>query len=175
MQRASYVLEVYWQCSSRFNGWRADCLFGWYSSLWRNPGGGEAARRCLQRLHELGLKAKLKKRQFHTQEVTFLCFEVSAEGIRIEDDLIQTIQNWPKPRYLRDVRAFTGTTGFYRRFVKRYLHIAKPLTDLTKKWTPFHWGPREQAAFDLVKNHILSQGRFWCPFAQQTDLRVYRC
>src|SRR5690349_11962171 len=79
---------------------------------------------------EWGLKAKLKKCQFHVQEVTFLGFKVTPEGVSMEEDLIQTIQNWPTPRRVKDVQAFIGTTGFYRRFVERYSHIAKSLTDL---------------------------------------------
>lgn len=42
--------------------------------------------------------------------------------------------------------SFHRNHRFYRRFVERYSHIAKPLTDLTRKWIPFHWRPREQAA-----------------------------
>jgi hypothetical protein len=50
---------------------------------------------------------------------------------RRKNDLIQTITDWPTPKRIKDVQAFIGTTGFYRRFVVRYSHITQPLTDLT--------------------------------------------
>jgi Reverse transcriptase (RNA-dependent DNA polymerase) len=92
----------------------------------------ERTRRCLQRLREAGLSVKLSKCKFHVQEIDFLGFRITPEGISMENDLIQTIMDWPTPKKIKDVQAFIGTTGFYRRFVARYSHIAKPLTDLTQ-------------------------------------------
>jgi RNase H-like domain found in reverse transcriptase len=98
---------------------------------------------------------KLKKCQFQVQQVNFLGFRVSAEGINMEEDLLQTIDKWPTPKGIREVQGFLGTTGFYRRFIPRYAEIARPLTDLTRgkgKNRSYSWGQREQLAFDQLKS-----------------------
>ena len=115
----------------------------------------ERTKRCLARLREWGLSAKLKKCQFHVQQVNFLGFKISADGIGMEEDLLQTIDKWPIPKGIKEVQGFLGTTGFYRRFIPRYSEIAKPLTDLTRgkgKNRSYSWGLREQLAFDKLKS-----------------------
>lgn len=61
------------------------------------------------------------------------------------------VTNWPKPRNLRDIRGFLGFTNFYRRFIQNFLAKARPLNDLTKKDTLWHWGEDEKAAFTTLK------------------------
>jgi hypothetical protein len=132
----------------------------------------QRTRRCLQRLREWGLHAKLKKCVFHVQSVNYLGFRITSEGISMEEDLIQTIKEWPTPKRVRDVQAFIGTTGFYRRFVPRYSHIAKPLTDLTRKGEKFHWGSKEQAAFEKIKSEFVP-GRILLHFDPKKQVVVY--
>ncbi|KKA21648.1 Transposon-encoded protein with TYA [Rasamsonia emersonii CBS 393.64] len=132
----------------------------------------ERTRHCLQRLREWGLCVKLRKCRFHVQTVNFLGFQISPEGISMEEDLIQTIQKWPVPKRVRDVQAFIGTAGFYRRFVPRFSHIAKPLTDLTRKGRQFDWGPKEQAAFERLKAEFVP-GRILMHFDPDRQIYVY--
>jgi hypothetical protein len=49
---------------------------------------------------------------------------------------LKAIQDWPLPRTVKEVQKFLGFCNFYRRFVKDYSHIARPLFNLTKKETP---------------------------------------
>ena len=69
---------------------------------------------------------------------------------------VAAIADWPVLKSVRDVRAFLGLAGFYRRFVQGFSRIAQPLTDLTQvadgKW--FSWGSVEQAAFDALKRAL---------------------
>jgi len=64
---------------------------------------------------------------------------------------ITTIIEWPIPKKLHDVRSFLGFGNFYRRFIQDYSHLARPLTQLTKKGTPFVWKDLCQAAFERLK------------------------
>jgi hypothetical protein len=67
------------------------------------------------------------------KKVGFLGFVVSPDGIEMEADRIATIEDWPKPKSVKDVQVLMGFTNFYRRFVKKYAKVTAPLTDLLKK------------------------------------------
>ena len=58
---------------------------------------------------------------------------VSAEGIKMNDDKVKAILEWPAPKTVHGVRSFLGLANFYRRFIKDYAQVARPLNDLTKK------------------------------------------
>jgi hypothetical protein len=61
---------------------------------------------------------------------------------------IIAIQNWPVPTTLKGLRGFLGLTGYYRKFIKNYGLISKPMIDLLKKGTPYIWTSVHQAAFE---------------------------
>ena len=66
-------------------------------------------------------------------EVEFLGHVVSAEGVKVVVDKIDAVSSWPMPMYVREVQGFLGLANFYRRFIKGFMAIAKPLTNLTRK------------------------------------------
>lgn len=83
------------------------------------------------------------------------------------------IQHWPIPTTLKSLRGFLGLTGFYRRFVQGYAHIAASLTDLLKK-DQFLWSSLAQTSFDnlklyLIQAPILALPDFSTHFELQTD------
>ncbi len=63
----------------------------------------EAVRWVLEQLQKYGLYANLKKYRFHEDEVRFLGFVVSAQGIRIEEERIEAVRDWPEPQSVRDI------------------------------------------------------------------------
>ena len=79
---------------------------------------------------------------------------------------------------MRDVRAFLGFTGFYRYFIQSYSKLARPLIDLTKKATPFHWDEPQRKAFEHLKSlvcskPILRQPDYTKQFLLSTDTSAY--
>ena len=93
----------------------------------------------LKRLHEFGLKVKPSKCVLFRTEIKFLGHLVSAAGVQPLPDKVSAITDWPTPHCLRDVRAFYGLVGYYRRFIEGFATLAKPLTRLTRKGTKFIW------------------------------------
>jgi RNase H-like domain found in reverse transcriptase/Reverse transcriptase (RNA-dependent DNA polymerase)/Retroviral aspartyl protease len=89
-------------------------------------------RMVLGRLRQFRLYAKLSKCAFGVDTVSFLGFVVSPDGVTMERDRVQTIQEWPEPTCAKDILSFIGFANFYRRFIEGYSRIAAPLTDLTK-------------------------------------------
>jgi predicted DNA-binding protein YlxM (UPF0122 family) len=114
-------------------------------------------RQVLQRLRENGLYAKLSKCEFSTDRVEFLGFVITTEGVVMEPSRVDTIRDWPNPTSFREVQVFLGFANFYRRFVRDYSKIARPLTSLLKgsvkgkKHGEFVWDKAQQEAFDQLK------------------------
>ncbi|MCG8049379.1 MAG: RNase H-like domain-containing protein, partial [Candidatus Thiodiazotropha endolucinida] len=118
-----------------------------------------------QRLHMYNLKLKASKCEFFKAQVTYLGHVVSESGIMTDPEKIQALKDWPVPKCLKDVRKFLGFTGYYRRFVKGFARIVRPLNDLlignsTKKPSrrkmPFEWGDPQQKAFSTIIEKLSS-------------------
>ena len=87
----------------------------------------------LERLGNSGFKTAPEKCKFFQKEVDFLGFIVGVNGIRMDPEKIKSIMEWPTPKTVRDVQAFLRLANYNRKFIKDYLRIATPLTNLTKK------------------------------------------
>ena len=64
---------------------------------------------------------------------------------------LKAIHEWPSPKTVKQVQSFLGFGNFYRRFIRDYSTIAKPLTELTKKDKPWEWTPQCEQAFQELK------------------------
>jgi predicted aspartyl protease len=108
------------------------------------------------RLQNAGYHAKLKKCEFLLSEISFLGHVVSEKGIAADPEKIEMIKTMVPPSNVRSVREFLGLTGFYRRFIKDYSHLAKPLHSITHKDVPFQWSKECQNSFELLKEKLIS-------------------
>src|SRR5262249_37635789 len=111
-------------------------------------------RAVFDRLRKAGLRLNLAKSKFARHEQKFLGFIVSQEGVKADPAKIQAMLEFPTPQSVSDIRAFLGTTGFYRRFVKNYSTVAYPLIRLMRKGVPFAWGRNQQTSFDELKKRM---------------------
>ncbi len=108
-------------------------------------------RWVMQKLREQKLYAELSKSELCVEEVTFLGHYIGKDGVRVMEDKIEAVRDWPTPKSVKDLRAFLGIVGYYRKFVQGFSKIALPITDLVKKsiTTNFdqYWKTEQQLAF----------------------------
>lgn len=110
----------------------------------------------LTRLREHNLYAKLSKCLFDQDIVEFLGHSVSSFGISPLPDKVSSVMSWPTPVNVKHVQQFIGFTNYYRRFIANYSLLATPLTNLTKKDTPFIWSEACDQSFAALKSAISS-------------------
>ena len=98
-------------------------------------------RQVLERIAKAGLKLKPEKCHMLQTNVVFLGHVVSSDGVKPDPNNIVKIAQWPTPKNAKQVKQFVATGSYYRRFVKDFAKIAKPLHDLTKKEAEFVMEP----------------------------------
>ena len=107
-------------------------------------------------LKENHLAAKASKCEFHRPEVEFLGHVISGSGIKTDPKKISALKDWPTPSTVKEVQSFVGFCNYYRRFVKNFASIAKPLHNLTKKDSKFVWTDECNSAFLTLKDILCS-------------------
>ena len=115
----------------------------------------EHVRKVLQRLREAGLQASISKCEFHVTRTKYLGYILTTDGIEVDPEKTAVIRDWKQPTTARGVLSFLGFCNFYRRFIRNYSRIARPLHDLTKDNVPFVWSQNCQEAFDDLKRHLV--------------------
>jgi hypothetical protein len=111
-------------------------------------------RMVLQKLRENQLYAKLNKCEFWLTEVSFFGHIISAGGIFVDPSKVKDVLSWNKLQNVSEVRSFPGLTGYYRRFIKGFSKISKPMTELLTKGKTFEWMPRCEASFQELKKWL---------------------
>ena len=103
-----------------------------------------------------GLKLKPTKCHFLQKEVTFLGNVVSADGIKTNPEKVKAVKTWPVPVNLKKLQSFLGLASYYRKFILGFSSIAEPLYTLSRKNIPFSWQQEQQAAFEELKDRLVS-------------------
>ncbi|GKC43873.1 putative reverse transcriptase domain-containing protein, partial [Tanacetum coccineum] len=115
-------------------------------------------RMCIHGSHESCVKeklyAKFSKCDFWIRIVQFLRHLINSQGLHVDPAKIEAVKNWTSPTTPTEIRQFLGLVGYYRRFIKDFLKIAKSLTKLTQKNKKYIWGEDQELAFQLLKQKL---------------------
>ena len=138
-------------------------------------------------IEEAGLKLGPSKCQFLRKDTRYLGHIISEKGISVDPDKIASVKPWPVPTSVNQVQSFVGFMSLYRRFIKDFAKIAKPLHQLAQggvhyqtktktkvKYPPFNWGLEQQHAFEVLKQTccevpVLGFADYSKPFILLTD------
>ena len=137
-----------------------------------------------QKLMAAGLKLKPTKCFFFRDEIEYLGHVVSGKGISTNPKKIEAVTKWPTPKTVYDVRSFLGFVGYYRRFIKNFSKITKPIREVitglenqskrAAKKTHIEWTDIADSAFETLKamcgnTPILAYPDYQLPFTLHTD------
>ncbi|WVZ98904.1 hypothetical protein U9M48_044274 [Paspalum notatum var. saurae] len=130
----------------------------------------EHLRIVLARLREHKLYAKFSKCAFWLKEVGFLGHVLLEKGVAADPSKVEAVLNWKQPESVTGIRSFLGLAGYYRRFIKDFSKIAKPMTSLTKKNVKFIWSPKISRTKEVVNDGtVLAQPDVTKPFDVYCD------
>ncbi|GJQ97182.1 putative reverse transcriptase domain-containing protein [Tanacetum coccineum] len=93
----------------------------------------EHLKLILELLKKEELYAKFSKCEFWIPKIQFLGHVIDSQGIHVDPAKIESIKDWASPKLPTEIRQFLGLAGYYRRFIKGFSKIAKPMTKLTQK------------------------------------------
>jgi hypothetical protein len=113
-------------------------------------------RMVLQVLREHQLYEKLSKCCFYQRQIHYLGHIISEEGIVVDPEKVQAIQEWPMPRNVREVRYFMGLVDYYRRFIAGFSRIVHAITSLQRKGKKFQWTKECESSFQQLKKFLTS-------------------
>ena len=107
------------------------------------------------RLEHFGFKMKKEKCDFFKKHIQYLGHLIAEEGFTPLPEKLESIQNMPGPKTLKDVKQFLGLIGYYRKFVPRFSDLARSLTNLTRHETEFIWTGKCDKAFKHLKELLI--------------------
>nr|GEW64083.1 hypothetical protein [Tanacetum cinerariifolium] len=110
---------------------------------------GEHLKTILEQLY-----VKFSKCDFWLESIQFLRHVIDSEGVHVDPAKIKAIKNWATPTTPTEVRQFLGLASYYRRFIKGFSLISKPLTKLTQKNEKFEWETGAEEAFQTLKQKL---------------------
>ena len=130
--------------------------------------------KVLQTIKELNLKLEPSKCEFLRPELESLGHLITADRVKPNPAKTEAVKNFKQATTVKEVQSFLGLAGYYRKFIKHFSTIAKPLTKLTQKDAAFDWTLKCQKAFHsfkvaLCSAPVLRFPNFTKPFTLTTD------
>lgn len=140
----------------------------------------ENLKYVFERCRKYNLKLNPEKCVFFRTEITYLGHKCTDKGILPDDRKTEAVQKYPTPKDKAAVKSFTAFTNYYRRFIKNYAEIARPLNKMTGKNAIFEWTEECEKAFQLLKAKLLSPTILQYPdfskeFVITVDASNYAC
>ncbi|GBM15589.1 Transposon Ty3-I Gag-Pol polyprotein [Araneus ventricosus] len=113
-------------------------------------------RKVFQRLQKATLKLSPKKCRFFRKEVSYLGHIISVDGVKTDPEKTKAVVDWPRPETVHDLRSFLGLCTYYRRFVRNFSAIARPLHKLTEARSNFNWTEECEKSFNSLKQALIT-------------------
>ncbi|GJS01468.1 reverse transcriptase domain-containing protein [Tanacetum coccineum] len=110
--------------------------------------------KMLKRCEDTNLSLNWEKSHFMVKEGIVLGHKISKSGLEVDRAKVEVIAKLPHPTSVKGVRSFLGHAGFYRRFIQDFSKIARPMTHLLEKETPFFFSEECIDSFNTLKRKL---------------------
>ena len=114
----------------------------------------EDLREIFGRIRDAKLKLRLEKCYLCFKEIKFLGYVIGSNGMKVDQEKIEKVKNFPTPTNVSELRSFIGLASYYRRFIKDFSKIAKPLMELFQKEKEYKWERRQKESFEELKKKL---------------------
>ena len=114
---------------------------------------------ALERLRRAKLYGRLHKCEFLKDKVDYLGFEVSTGVIHASPEKVKAMLDWTWPQSVHDMHSYLGFASYYRKFIKGFSQLAKPMTDLTRDKVTWRWVDAETNSFRALKVAMATMAR----------------
>ena len=112
-------------------------------------------------LQEHQLYTKFSKCDFYKPQIQYMGHIISKKGIIVDSENIKSIEDWPTPTSVTNIRYFLGLVGYYQNFIENFSRIACPMTALKKKASKFIWMTNCEESFHKLKNIFPTAPILW--------------
>ena len=127
----------------------------------------------IRRLEENDLYVKPEKCKWKVREVRFLEVVIGLEGIKMEEEKVKGVLEWPTLRCAKDVQKFLGLANYYCQFIESFATIARPLHNMVKKNKKWDWTERQEKAFRELKERFTKELVLTAPDLDKKDTLDY--
>jgi transposase InsO family protein len=110
-----------------------------------------------ERFRHANLTLNLTKCYFFMRKIEYLGFTISEKGIEPGEKKARAVAEFNVPTDIHKVRSFLGLASYFRRFIKGFATVARPLSDMLRKGETFVWGDAQQEAFDKIKDLLVNK------------------
>ena len=120
-------------------------------------GHDELVAKVIRRLEENNLYVKLEKCKWKVKEVGFLGVVIGLNRIKMEEEKVKGVLDWPTLKYVKDVQKFLGLANYYCQFIEGFALVARPLHDMVKKDKKWEWTERQEKVFRELKEQFTKE------------------
>jgi len=120
-------------------------------------GHDELVVEVIKRLEENDLYVKPEKCKWKVKEVGFLGVVIGPERIKMEEEKVKGVLEWPMPKCVKDIQKFLGLANYYRQFIEGFATVARLLHDMVKKDKKWEWTEKQEKAFKELKKQFTEE------------------
>lgn len=114
-------------------------------------------KQVFNRIQKAGMTIKLDKCAFAREELKYLGYNITPQGIKADSSKFEAIRDMPPPKIAKQLASFLGLVGWYQKFIPAYATICEPLYALKRKRVRYVWSSEAQEAFDKLKTILTSE------------------
>ena len=138
----------------------------------------ELFNEAMRRLREVNLLVQIEKCELLKSEVCYLGFIVNKDEVKPNPEKIRVVKEFPRPKNVKNILQLIGLCSFYRKHIKNFAKVSKPLTKLVDKNNKFQWNDEADTAFETLKKlltsaPILKHPNWDLPFIIHSDASLW--